>query len=238
MARELQWRRRKTRQRVEREAHHLPQRILGLAGEPFLAVVRQRDLLEADPRHHPADEARLLRHCQQGVERPAAHQPEVAGVDRDFDFGRARQEAVESVRGGPLERGVAAPALAHAIDDIRLARAHHVEHRRQELGRILQVGVDDQHMIAAAQIESGGQRELVAVVARQVHGDDVRIFGGKLPHDRPAAVPRAVVDQHHFVITANRLVRGGGQASVQGLQARLFIEAGHDDRKRGHQCNR
>ena len=53
--------------------------------------------------------------------------------------------------------------------------------------------------------------------------------------------------QYNVVITPDKAcvvneglasVRGGGQARVQGLQARLFIEAGHDDRKRGHQCNR
>ncbi len=54
-------------------------------------VIGEGQLLEPDPRHHAADEARLLGHRQQGIERPAAHQPEVAGVERDVDLGRARQ---------------------------------------------------------------------------------------------------------------------------------------------------
>jgi len=89
MAGELERRRGESGQRVEREAHHLAQRIFGLTGETLLPVVSKWNLPEPDPCDHAADEARLLGHRQQSVERTPAHQPEVAGVDGDFDFGRA-----------------------------------------------------------------------------------------------------------------------------------------------------
>ena len=50
----------------------LRQRILALAGDPRLAVVEQRHLPAADPRHHAADEAVALGHGQQQVEHAAA----------------------------------------------------------------------------------------------------------------------------------------------------------------------
>ena len=110
MAGELQRRGREAGQRVEGEADHLPKRIFGLAGEALLPVVGERHLPEADPGDHAADEPRLLGHRQQRVERAAAHQPEIAGVERNVDLGRARQQPVEAVRGGALERGLAGAA--------------------------------------------------------------------------------------------------------------------------------
>src|SRR3546814_5525562 len=82
MAREPERRGRKTRHRVEREAHHLAQGVIGLPRMALGAVVRERHLAEADPRHHPADEARLFGQRQQGIERAAAHQPEITGIER------------------------------------------------------------------------------------------------------------------------------------------------------------
>ena len=171
----------------------LLQRIFGLSGEPLLPVVGERHLAEADPRDHAADEARLLRHGEQRIERAAAHQPEVAGVERDVDLGRARQQPVEAVRRCALERSLAGAALAHAIDDVGVLLAHRLEHRRQQLGRVLQVRVDDQDRVAAAKVETGGQRQLVTVIARQVDRDDVRIARppcaasiGQLPSREPS----------------------------------------------------
>ena len=144
MAGELERRRREAGQCVEREAHHLLERIFGLAGEALCAVVGERHLPEADPRDHAADEARLLGHREQCVERAAAHQPEVAGVERDVDLGRAREQPVKAVRRCPLERRFAGAALAHAIDHVAPRSSHRRNHRRKQLGRILEVGVDDQ----------------------------------------------------------------------------------------------
>src|SRR3546814_6137740 len=61
----------------------LAQGVIGLPRMALGAVVRERHLAEADPRHHPADEARLFGQRQQGIERAAAHQPEITGIERD-----------------------------------------------------------------------------------------------------------------------------------------------------------
>ena len=87
-------------------------------------------------------------------------------------------------------------------------------------------------LLAAAQVEPGGQRQLMAVVARQIDRDDMRIVGGERLHHRPAAVARAVVDQHDLIILAGTRWRRGREPLVQLGEARLLVVAGHDDRQR------
>ena len=135
---------------------------------PLGPVVDDRHLAEADPGDHAADEARLLGQAQQGVERAPAHQPEVARVARYVDLGEPRQQAVEELRGAALERRLAGPRLAHGVDDVGALPVHLRQHRRQQLRRILEIGVDDQDPAPGAEIEPGGERELMAVVAREV----------------------------------------------------------------------
>ncbi len=72
-------------------------RIIFLAGiclsrKALVTVVGERYLPETDPGDHTADEARLLWHGEQRVERPAAHQPEVAGIEGYVDLRRAREK--------------------------------------------------------------------------------------------------------------------------------------------------
>ncbi len=57
--------------------------------------------------------------------------------------------------------------------------------------RILQIGVDDQDLLARAQIQARGQRELMPVIARQVDRDEVRV-GGRQCAASPASCRRAI----------------------------------------------
>ena len=106
----------------------------------------------------------------------------------------------------------------------------------EQLRRVLQVRVDDQDAIAPAQIEPRGQRELVAMVTGQIDGDQARVLRRQVAHHLPGAIPGAVIDQHDLIILADRRAGGHSQALVQGGQAFLFVEAGYDDRQRGHGC--
>src|SRR3546814_6190477 len=87
--------------------------------------------------------------------------------------------------------------------------------------------------LAAAQIEPGSERELVAVVARQVDRDEVRIARRQPLHRRPARIARAVVDEDDFVIPAHRRARRRADARVERLQTPLLVVARDDDRKSG-----
>ena len=185
VAGELEWRRRKAGQRVQREADHLLERILGLAGKPLVTVIGERHLPEPDPGDHAADEARLFGQGEQRVERAAAHQPKISGVERDIDIRRPRQQPVEAMRRRPLERGFAGPALADAIDHVGVLALHRLQHCRKQFGRVLKIGVDDQDPLAAADVEAGSQRQLMTVVAGQIDRNDVRVRGRQVTHHRP-----------------------------------------------------
>ena len=52
-----------------------------------------------------------------------------------------------------------------AVDDVGLLALHRCEHVVQQFRGVLKVGVDDQDDVAAAQIQSGGKRQLVAMIA-------------------------------------------------------------------------
>jgi len=78
----------------------------------------------------------------------------------------------------------------------------------------------------------------VAVIARQVDRNDVRVLRRDIPHVRPAAVARAVVDQDDFVIAAGGGLRCGRQAVMQRRKAGLLIVAGDNDRERWHHFSR
>ena len=95
---------------------------------------------------------------------------------------------------------------------------------------------DPYYMLAAAEVEPGGERQLVTVVARQVHGHDVPVPFGHRAHDRPAVIARAVVDQHDLIIVAKSRLRSTAQPQVQLGEAGFLIEARDDDRQ--HQCRR
>ena len=144
---------RERRDRVEAEPQHLAQRVLRDARVALLAHERDRDLREADPDRHPAQEAVALGHRQQRVERLAVHQAEVAGLDGEVEAREAAERAVEAARGDALERGLPQPLLAHGVDDVDpLAPA--LEHLRDHLGRVLQVAVEHHDHVAGRVLEA------------------------------------------------------------------------------------
>ena len=219
--------------RVEREPQHLRQRIIGLAREALGAVVGERHLAEADPRDHPADEARLFGQAQERVERAPAHQPEIAGVERNRRVGHAVEQAIERRRRRFLEERLALARATHGIDYVGFFGRHLRAHFAEQFGRILQIGVDDQYLLPAAQIEPRGQRQLVAVVARQVDRDQPGVARRQLLHDLPAIVLRPVVDQDELIILADFRLRRRGDARVELRQRQRLVIARDDDRERG-----
>jgi hypothetical protein len=192
-------------------------------------VVDERHLPEADPRHHAANETRLFGQRQERIERPPAHQPEIAGVERNGGIGHAVEQAVEGGGRYLLEQGFARALAADRVDHVGILRGHHRAHVRQQFGRVLQIGVDDEDLLARAQVEPGGQRELVAVVARQVDRDEVRIGGSEALHHRPAIVLRSVVDEQDLEILAHRRPRRAGHARVKLVETGGLVIAGDDD---------
>ena len=204
-------------------------RIVAGTGGARRAVIGERDLAQADPAHHAADEALLLRHRIENVDDLAAHQPEVAGIDRHVVVGELPQQAVEQSRRAALEHGFTLPLAALAVDDVGLDSIQETPHLAEQFRRILQVGIDGQNAVAAAGMQACRHRALMAMAARQVDRDQLRIALGELEHDLPGAIGRAVIDQDQLVVGADGLFGGRAHAPVKLFEAGFFVVARRND---------
>ena len=218
---------RKGGDRVERETEHLAQRVLGLARGARVALVGDGGLGEADPDGHAAQKARALGHRQQRIQGAAVEQAEVAGVRLEVHLGELVEELVEPGGGGELERGLALALLAHGVDDVG-AGAPALDHLEDQLGGVLQVGVNHRHDVTGGMLEAGGECGLVAEVAREVDHADARIGGGESVEQLGRAVGRAVVDEHELEVQSSD---GRAGARDEFLDELLLVIDGGDDRE-------
>jgi len=129
----------------------------------------------------------------QGDDHAPAHQPEVAGVDRDRDVRQAADRAVEDARGENLERTFAGPPAARRIDDV-VAVAEFGQEVADQFGRILEVAVHQHHRVSTRRVESRGGGDLVAEVARERDHAQVRVGGRRDQQPRQRVVAAPVVD--------------------------------------------
>ena len=124
-----------------------------------------------------------------------------------------------------LEARLALALLADGVDDVA-ARAPVVEHLGDQLRRILEVGVEHHDGIARGVVEAGGQRRLVAEVARQVDDAHARVGGRDAVERLRRAVGRAVVDEHEL---EREPVERAADARVELVDRRLLVVDRCDD---------
>ena len=85
-------------------------------------------------------------------------------------------------------------------------------------------------------IEPGGERRLLAEIARQRHDLDVEARGGQRLRDRKCPVAAAVVDVDDLAAQPARLAQATGdltEALVQGREAARLVVERHDERQAG-----
>ena len=170
----------------------------------------------------------MLGHRIQDVHGAPAHQPEVADVRGDIDFGQPPQQPIEQGGGGCLERGFPGAGAALAVDHV-MARVHQGHHVAEQRRRILQVRIDRQHAIAAAEGQAGGQGLLVAKISRQVDRDHMRVPRSELLDQRERVVLRSIVDEHDLVVVTDAATGGFGGLAMELEDAVLFVVAGRND---------
>ena len=114
--------------------------------------------------------------------------------------------------------------------DVVGARIHGGHQPRDLLGRVLQVGIERDHVRAARLREGGEDRQVLAGIACQHHhAGDVRAALELLAQLGDRAVGAAVVDEHHLVAAAERIQRRI-QPLEQLRQALLLVVYRNDDR--------
>ena len=194
-------------------------RVLGLARVAAVAAVGDGGLPVADPDGHAAQKPVALAHREECIERAPVQQTEVAGVVLQLDLRQPVEQRVEPPRGRELEARLAFTLLADGIHDVA-AGAPVVEHARDQLGRILEVGVEHHDRVAAGMVETGGQRGLMAEVARQLNQAHAGIVRGELAELGLGAVGRAVIDEHELELEP---VERAAHARVELLDRGLLV---------------
>ena len=162
------------------EPHHRQCRVVGSTRGAFLALERERDLLQSQPRDQAAHEAVLLAEAADRDEGVAAEQPEIADFRDDPRIDRLAHDPVEQPGGEALVHAVAVagdPLRRHDVESL-VIQADHV---LQDVRRILQVGVHDDDGVALGEVHPRRQRHLVAEVAAEADDFEPRVLprGGR-----------------------------------------------------------
>jgi hypothetical protein len=104
-----------------------------------------------------------------------------------------------------------------------------LDHLRDDLGRILEIGVDHDHRGAASVIDTGAQRHLVAEVAREVDDADAVVAGHDALEELERAVGAAIVDVDDLEVEVRQTVEGRAQAAMELLDPGFLLVHGRDD---------
>jgi len=139
----------------------------------------------------------LARALQREHDAPA-HQPEIAGVDRDRNVREAAYDAIERRRGEDLEAALAGARLARRVHDV-VPGAKAFDERADQFGRILQVAVHQHDRIAPGGIDPRRCRDLVAEVARERDHTQMPVAFEPVEQEHARRIAAAVVDRDHFV---------------------------------------
>ncbi len=215
------------------ENDEVADRSLALAGGPGTSLIFDAGLLEPEPGDQSAHVAIGLVASVEGVRDPAADQAEVAGVLRDLHVRRGGDQLVDDLDHAVSPLRVAGPDGAHAVHDV-VALAPLLEEPRDDLGRVLEVRIQDHDRLPGCDLVAGGQGGLHAEVAAEPDVLPARVPSAECLDQRLGAVRAAVVDDDELEV-----VRQTGQALAQLLLERadvvLLVTGGDDDRdQRAH----
>ena len=105
------------------------------------------------------------------------------------------------------------------VDDVE-AFVHLRRHLAEKFRRVLKIGIENENALATAEFQPGAQRDLVAVVAREIDTEDVGIGRGEGRNGLAGAVLRTVIDENDLVIVAGAGAAGGRDARGETPQYR------------------
>ena len=226
--REAQGRDGEPRDAVDREPDHLAQRVLRASRGACGTHVADRRAGEPEGRHDEAQHPVVLRQGVDGIHRGPRHEAEVARVDVGVDLGQRADRAVERPGAQPLEGGVGRAVLPHAVDDVDVLAARDGQHLADDLGRVLQVGVDGHDPAPAGPGQPGRDRRLVPGVRPQPHDAHLRPRVADPLEQHRRAVGRAVVDAEHLVGHAPPVGHGPQPLDEEGEDVLLVVDRDDD----------
>ena len=165
-------------------------------------------MAKAGPRHHAAHKTVAFWHGEKGIDHLAIHQPKIARIGRDGDIGDSIDEAIKRASGPAFESRLALAFRAEAISDIH-PFAPVLEHFENDVGRVLQIRVDDDHGIAYCILQAGGYGDLVAEIARQGEHAHALIPALQPPQKFQRGISAAIIDINEFKVEFGNFLKRG-----------------------------
>lgn len=154
----------------------------------------------------------------------AVHEPEVPGIQRETCIRYAVEQPVIELCRAFFEPGFSFSAEAPPIDNVR-SFFPFPEHLRDEFGRVLHVGIQDDDGIPGGRIQPGSDGDLLPEVAGQVNDLYVRIH--QCIKNIRGTVRTAIIDKKDFV-GIFRVPENACHAFIARLNDR-FLVVGRDD---------
>ena len=158
-----------------------------------------------------------------GLDRVATQQAEGAGVRLDRKIGQPAENGVKEIEADATQSGFGAgpPGAAHDLGAV----APGGDKFRDDLGRVLQVGIHGHDGIGRAGVrEAGGEGALETEIPGKLHEFEARIAGGLGPEEFGRAILAAVVDQNGPPRAAVPAVKERGEPGAELGDNLLFVE--------------
>ena len=175
--------------------------VLGTAARALVVADRYLGHALGERVGQRRNEGRLLVACNHGVDDVAAVGAQHASIVVHRHAHDHRGHPVLQIR-GEAAIGEVVALLAPSADHV-VARIDRGEQARNFLGRILQVGVERHHDLAAALAKAGQDGGVLAEVARQFdHAHRAMRARGDLAQDVERLIGRAVVDEQELPTAA------------------------------------
>ncbi len=176
----------------------------------------------------------MLGEAVDGVDRGAGHEPVVAGVGVRRRLGHQADEPVERLGRDALEPRVGGAVVAHAVDDVDPVVLRGREHLGDDLGRVLQVGVEGDDVVAEGADEPGGDRRLVPGVGAQAHDAQLRPLAVVALEQRGRQVLAAVVDRDDLVGRVHGVEERSEPLDEEGEHLLLVVHRDDHGQLRNH----
>ena len=133
-------------------------------------------------------------------------------------------------RGGHALHQRVAPAVGALRGDDLGAGEPAFDHRGDQCGRVLQVGVDQDHGGAGGFVDAGGERGFLAEAPGEIDDAHARVAGGNVDQPAERVVAATVVHANDFeACGVDRFENGKGGREECVDRFRLVVE-GYDER--------
>src|SRR5439155_11814156 len=174
------------------------------------------DLREPEPAHHTAHKAVALGHRKQGFDHSPIHQAKIAHVERDAGVRQEVKNSIKRLSRPELESRLPFALSSGAIDDVVtfLPPLHELA---DNLGRVLEVSVDDYDSRARRVGQPGGDGDLVTKISGKADHADANVLSVKFSQQIRRGVGAPVIDVNNLEVQRHGLEKGH-QAAIRLAQ--------------------